>query len=239
MSLPNIEKREVDLNALFNYTTELELLLPEGRGTITLYQRVIGDEDNGKAQVHALRESSEFREKLRNRRWKDRKAYIPNITNLRKEEIVETLASLMIRDLTLEALNEVHIPAKQEPDEDASLEEREEYQKYIDNYPDLYNMEVTRIVADKREAKLAEIRKINKDELLKLYEAVLIDMHAQSTFEKAYSEMAAYYGTFSDEEYTQRPYKSFEDFLKTPTRVKTEIIKSYKQLELSSVTLKK
>jgi hypothetical protein len=239
MSLSTIEKRDVDLNALFNYTTTLELLLPEGRGTVTLHQRVIGDENNGKAQVHALRKSSEFREKIRNRRWKDRKAYIPNISDLKKDEIVETLVAMMLKDLTLEAINEVHLPTKPEPDEDASLEEQEEYQKYVDLYPELYNMEVTKLVADKRDAKIKEVSKINKDELLKLYETVLIDMHSQAVFEKAYSEMSAYFGTYSDEDFIKRPYKSFEDFLKTPTRVKAEIIKSYKQLELSSVTLKK
>jgi len=238
MSLPDIEKNDVDLSQLFNYTTELELQLPDG-GSVTVYQRVIGDEDNGKAQVHALRESAAFREKLADKKWKDRIAYIPKISIYKKDEIVNVILSMMLRDLTMQAINEVTIKQLPELDEDATLEEREEHQKKVDEYPSVYNKEVEAIVVAKREVERKKLNAFTRDELLSMYETTLINSHVQQVYDKEYTEISTFFGSFLNPEFTKHAYKTLEAFENAPGRIKAELIKSYKTLELSSLALKK
>lgn len=238
MSLPDIEKNDVDLNALFNYTTELELQLPNGE-RLTLYQRVIGDEDNGKAQVHALRESGKLRENLTNKRWPDRVAYVPKIDKYKKEEILDVILSMMLRDLTLQAVNEVEIKQRKEPDEDSTLEEREEYQKYVDEYPKLYEAEVTKIIEKKKAEHRKRLNGYKREELLNMYEGTLVNAHVQQEHDRAYLEISTYLGTFLDAEFKKPAFKSLDKFNSLPTRVKEKILGSYKSLEISSVQLKK
>jgi len=240
MTLANIEKNDVDLNVLFNYTTEVELTLPNGKDTIKLYQRVIGDEKNNQAQVHALRASGELRAKFKDTKWEDRIAFVPKLDNrYKKEEVVEIILALLNREITIEAVNEVNIPTRKEPDEDSTLEEREEYQTYVDNYPIEFNTAVAELLKKKFIEKRKELGKINKDILIDIYQKSLINTHVQQLFEKEYLLMSTYFGTFRDSKFTVPAYKTFAEFKSAPTQVIDALTTSYKSIEVNSLELKK
>jgi hypothetical protein len=239
MSLIDIEKNDVDISKLFAYKKEITLLIPGTSDEVTFYQRVVGDEDNNKARVYALRESGKLRSKLNDRKWEDRVAYVPDISKVLKDDLVEITLGLIMQDLSMQALNETTLKEPKQPKGDATLEEQEEYQEAIDNYKKEFNEKVTKTLGEKVEEKRKLFSKFTKDELVKMYGGALIDQHCQERFGRAYLEQATFYGTYVDKEYTTRAFKTFEDFKNAPSNLKDALTRAYSDIQLGGVALKK
>ncbi len=238
MSVPTIEKNDVDISKLFSYTSETLLPLPNG-DTITIYQKLNGDAQTNRARVHALRESSKLRDNLNDINWKDRGAYIPSIRKFKKDEIVDLILSLQLRDISATAIGSTNIPEKPELDGDATLEEHEERQEYIDGYEKKFSKEVGKKVETELKKRGMRLNKIKKDLLIKSYESVVINQHATETYTVAYISMNTYFGTFTDEACTQGVTKTYKDFLDIPTVIRDVLLEGYSALEINSVELKK
>ena len=239
MSLIDIEQNDVDISQLFAYKKEITLLVPGTTDEITFYQRIVGDADNNRARVYGLRESATFREDLKNPKWEDRLAYLPNITKLLKDELINVLIALEVQDLSLESMNETSLKQPKEPAGDASLEEQEEYQKKVDSYKNEFNLKIMENLEARIERRQKELEKLNKDVLREQYEASLINRLCQERFGQSFLEMSTYFGTYTDKEYKTRAFKSFDDFLNAPTNLKDALISNYSNIQLGGVTLKK
>lgn len=239
MSLTDLEQNDVDISSLFAYKKEITLLIPGTSDEITLYQRIIGDADNNRARVYALRESSNLRANLRDSRWEDRTAFIPDFSKLLKEDLIEVVLSLMGTDLSIQAINNTTLKQPKKPSGDASLEEQEEYQTAIDEWKKEFNLRAAAILEELTTEARTNLRKQTKDNLRTRYESELIDRHCQERFGKAYLDIATYMGTFTDASHTKRAFKSLEDFLNAPTNLKDALAESYGQLQVGGVALKK
>lgn len=239
MSLIDIEKNDVDISQLFTYKKEITLLVPGTTDEITLHQRIIGDSDNNKARVYALRESGKLRENLRNTKWEDRSAYLPSVDNLKKDDIVDLVLSLSIQEITLDAINKVDVPEPKEPKGDASLEDQEKHQKEVDAYKDKFNKAVNELLSTKLEERRKELNKNLKDDLIRTYETTVIDQLCQKRFLECYIEMCTFYGTYSDSGFTKRSFNAFEDFQNSPTQLKSRLMDGYSDLQVGGAALKK
>src|SRR5690606_17203424 len=76
-------------------------------------------------------------------------------------------------------------------------------------------------------------------EIISLHEKELIREHCDAKFYDSYRQLSAYYGTYSDAEYKNRLFNSWEDFKNAPTILKEQILKNYVELELGADALKK
>lgn len=238
MSVPTIEKNDVDISKLFKYTSETMLPLPSG-DIITIYQKLNGDAQTNRARVHALRESAKMRNNLNNLKWESRDAYVPSIRKFKKDEVIDVILSLQLREISSEAISSTNLPEKSQLDGDATLEEHEERQKYIDGYEAEFSEEVGKKVELELKRRRKELNKITKDLLIKSYESVVIGQHATEIYTTAYMDMNTYFGTFTDADCKIQITKTYEDFLDLPVVIKDVLIEGYAALEINSVELKK
>jgi hypothetical protein len=240
MTLLDIEQNDVDISQLFRYKKEIELTIPGKEEKVVFYQRLVGDEHSGRARVYALRKSSEFREKLLDKEWEDRVAYIPKISKLKKEEIVDLFITLDLREIMLQSINAVPSePLPKKPSGDAKLKELEEYQKEVDAYQEIMMDKINKHAEEKIKAKRVELNKVLKKDLIQIYDSAIINQHAAEEFTQSFQEMTTFYGTFKDKEHKERVFDSFEDFYDAPGNLKKVLIASYVDLEIDAQTLKK
>lgn len=239
MSLIDIEQNDVDISQLFAYKTEVTLLIPGTTDEVKFYQRIVGDADNNKARVYGLRESADFREQLRNEKWEDRKAYLPNISKLLKEELINIILSLELQDMSLDVMNETTLKHPKEPSGKATLEEQEKYQKEIDEYKIKFNEMISEGLDKRLDSRRKVLGSRKKEDLKEQYEATVINRLCQERFGRAYLAMATYYATYTDSSFQTRAFKTFEDFNNTPSNLKEALIDSYSELQIGGTTLKK
>jgi len=239
MSLTNIEKNDVDISKLFAYKSEITILPPGLERPVVFYQRVVGDSIQGQAKVYALRKGAELRENLRNPKWENKKAYIPNFSKMKKDEVINIIVALSLQELSIEAINETQVTEPKEPDGNSTLEEQENYQKEIDDYPDRYGKQVAKSLETKVDVLKKALNQVSKDLLIGKYEEALINQLVSNEFTKHFQDYVTYHGTFNSDEYVNRIFKSMEDFTSSPTELRKALISNYNKLELKSQDLKK
>lgn len=240
MSLIDIEKNDVDISQLFAYKKNIALLVPgDEEREVTFFQRVVGDAEVGQARTAALRTSAEMRAKLRDTKWKDRIIYIPKLTKLKKEDIIDLVLSLSIQELTVQAINKIEVKLPIELSGEATLEDQERYQEEVDAYPDKFQEAVATSLDNSLKGYRRDLNKVTKDELIKNYEAVMINQHASEKFTETYQELVTYLGTYNSKDYVERSFKSLEHFQNAPSMLKQTLIAHYTELEVSASTLKK
>lgn len=240
MTLIDIEQNDVDISKLFEYKKELVLKIPDTDKEITFYQRLIGDEHINKSRVYALRKSATFREKLRDLDWEDRVAYVPNIRKFKKDELVDLILALELREITIEALNSIPpLPYPAKLKGDSKLEDLEAHQKKIDGYGEKMSQKVQDAVEIRLKERKKELSKRLKDNLILAYEVTIINQHSSEEFTTSYQEMSAYYGTFLDEDHKKLAFDTFEEFKDAPILLKKALIASYVGMEIDARTLKK
>lgn len=238
MSLTDIEQNDVDISRLFSYKKEIVMITPDDK-EITLYLKVLGDADNNIAKTNALRESGKFREQLRDREWKDRSLYVPEMLGKTKEEIVDIVIALEISRITMDAVNDVQVQYPKELDGDASLEDQEKYQEEVDGFSEKYEKAITKEVDKRTKAKRIEVNKLKKDDIVTKYENSLINQGVQTRYYDEYMEWALYFATYEDENYSVRAFKDVDSFRNSPAHLKEALIEEYSSIEIGASKLKK
>ncbi len=235
----NIEKNDINISKLFEYTDQFVLTGVDGT-ELTVYVRLIGDEDLNQVRVHAIRESGKLRKNLYNSKWEDREAYLPDISKYKKDKIINIVTSLGLQDMTDRAIKQIdlELPRPKDLGSDPSLEEQEKYQEEVDRWPDLFNKKVSKIVTSFLEKRKKELQKITKKLLLEYYEEALIDASCTERLNRKFIEESTFLGTYMDENFSIRLFENFEEFLNTPTKLKELLMLNYKSLELSAQDLK-
>lgn len=239
MSNLGLEKNDIDISRLFDYTQEVKIT---GNGdTAIVYQRLVGDADVNRARVYALRESNKLRENLRNKDWEDRIGYIADLSNETKEGVVEYVLSLEIDEITNKAFTQAKDTMKLPvpPPSGASLEKQEKYQKEIDghfdNIAEIASPILDKMVSEKK-------RKYNEasiESLMATYDVISIKVLTDSLFMTSFQEMTTFLGTYADVGHTELVYASLEDFQNELSAIKKILMKEYSKLDLSSNDLKK
>lgn len=235
----NIEKNDIDISKLFEFSRKFTLTGVDGTEFIT-YVKIIGDEDLNRVRVHAIRESSKLRKNLYDTKWEDREAYLPDISKYKKDRIINVVVSLELQDITDKAIKKVDIELTRpkELGSEPTLKEQEEYQEAVDKWPEDFNKMVTDIVTESLEKKRKELGKATKKLLLEFYQDALVEASCNQILNKRFGEESSYLGTYIDEDFSIRLFSTLEEFLNTSTKLKDLIITNYRSLELSSQDLK-
>lgn len=232
-----LEKNDVDINPLFAWSKEFEIVTSDG--TYPVFMRVCGDADIGKARVSALRKSAELRKNLKDLNSDERFAYIKEMDELSVESMVSVVIVFSMRDLSEKAKKQVKIKAPKQPRSDASTEAHEKYQKEVDDYPTKYQQAIKKFLEKEVEIMKAKLESLDKETLYTKYVSFMIDELCERDLMKYFREWTAYLSSYKDEGLKTRFFESFDDFANLPSDLKEEFIKQYTLLELSMDNLKK
>lgn len=235
----SIEKNDIDISKLFTWGLGFPIQDDKGQELFKVYMRLVGDAELNRARVFALRKSAELRKKLKTEDSDERLAFIPDIDLIEQDEIIQSLILFNTKYLTSDALKEVKITMKKEPSSDATLEEQEEYQKWIDSYPQERENKIKEYVNARVVEVEKELKAKDKEVLFKDLERSLIDQLCENEMLLRYRDMCTYLGSFKDVEYKEHFFKDFSEFDNLPKEIKSQFNESYMSLEIGGEDLKK
>jgi hypothetical protein len=146
---------------------------------------------------------------------------------------------LKLPELHTQAIRNTFIKEPAEPGSDATLEEKEEYQKAIDEYPIKFADEVEKQLNDVQDELRNDLKGKHKDTLYETYQALLIDRLCSEEMNDRFYDMCAYYATYRTDEFKDKVFGSFEEFDNASTFVKNRLKQEYRDLEIGMGALKK
>src|SRR4030042_1475527 len=216
----DLEKNDVDISRLFNWNKDFVLKINDK--AYKIYMRLVGDAELNRARVFALRKSAELRAKLRDKDSDEYMALVPNFDIVILEELVEQTLLIYTRTLTEEAIKETKIPIPKEPDSDASLEDKEKYQKEIDGYLTKRQDKIKELVTKKLDEKRKELLKKDKTTIYNEYVKILTDQLCEIEMISKFRQICIFFGTYKDRNFKKRLADSFEEFDNWPSNNKEE-----------------
>jgi hypothetical protein len=235
----SIEKNDVDVSKLYAWGAKFKIDNKFSDESFEVYMRLVGDADLNRTRVYALRKSAELRKKLKTIDSDERLAYIPDPDTIDEEQLIQVILMDKIRDATERVVKNLRMKMPEEPKSSATLEEQEEYQRIVDEYPlvreKLINEEVNKILTVETE----KLKLLGKDTLLRDYERSLINQLCENEMLACYRDACVFYGTYSDEKFTKRFFKSFDELDEFQKDIKDQLINSYMMLEVGGEDLKK
>ena len=235
----DVEKGDVDISKLFEFKTEISLIGVNGKEAAKAYIRLPSDAEVNRARVKSIRHSGELRKNLSNLEWEDREYFIPDISGLSRDELITLICNMSIQEIGMEVASDMVIPMPKEPAGDASLEEQEQYQNRVDEYPILVRDKMKIEMARKMDRLKKVLEDKNDKELNKLYEEELIKEHCNTAFKNIYKLYCVYFGTYADSEHKTLLFDSFDKLKESPEFLVQQLQNAYESLELESELLKK
>jgi len=233
-----VERNDVDISRLFSWSRECILTGLKGKD-IKVYLRLLGDADMGRARVMALRKSAELRKSLRDLDSDDRLAFIPLKEEFGKEQLVDSILILTMRDSTKQAMKDVVLPRPKDPGSDASLERIEKFQAEVDEYPKKREEAIRKEITDLMEKQRKELMEQDENKLYTTYVNVLINDLCESELLSRFKESCIFFGAFSNKKLTEKFFSSFDEVDNLPTEIKEKLMDEYQLLEIESEELKK
>ena len=235
-----IEKNDVDISRLFYYGNKFDILGLNKQVIMSIYIRLVGDAELNKARVFALRSSMEMRNQLKDKNSELHKAFImDSYSDIEKDDLIQLIINYTSSSIARDSIDDVKLPLPVEPKSDADLEEQEEYQKAVDDYPLKRFALIREKIEQKTEEKKHELSQKTHEELEKEYVATMIASMCEQEMINKFKAMCAYLGTYKDSKYKTKLFTSYEDFDNILPEIKQQIIDSYSSLEMSSDELKK
>jgi len=235
----DIEKNDVDIKKLFNWSDKVTIYDRGGNPVIDFFVKIVGEADWNRARVWALRDSTDLRRRLRDVESDERKAYVQEKDMLEKDVLVEYVLMLSMRDHTTEALEHVAIPFPVEPKSTASLEQQEIYQAKIDKYAeereDRIREEIQKIVERQRKV----FSKMGAKKLHDYYETITINELCKNELNDKFLAYCTQLGTYKTDELQELAFTTFEDFTAVPQDVKIQLMNKYAEIDLNTEQLKK
>jgi hypothetical protein len=232
------EVNDIDISKLFCWKKKVEINGVSEK-PITVYMRLIGDADLNRARVASLRASAELRKKFKDENSDEYLAYIPEMDNIEKENITELIIMLNMSEYRGAVENKVKVPFPKEPSANASLESKEKYQEKVDNYPTVKFNKIKEELQKFVDKERIALNKKNKEELMNLYKNLLVNQLCESKMNTAFIGYSIYFGTYLDDELTQRFFNSYESFENLPGYAKEQFIEEYINIQLGMSDLKK
>lgn len=224
---------------LFRWKGKCEITDSEGTVIETLYQRVIGDADIQKARIEALKASKLLRKALRDETSDEYLIKIPLEGEYTQAELIALIIFSKYSLLRQQAEMRTREERVKEPKGDATLEQQEEYIANLEEARKTYEEIVNKDIEN-------QSKKIEEELSLKSYEEIFdefvkgqIDLACRTRMMEIFNEFTVYYGTYKDENFKVRRFESIEDFRDLAPRVKTQIMDSYRNIELNLEEVKK
>jgi hypothetical protein len=237
--MKSLEKNDVDISRLFHWGDVLEINNLMGETVIRIYMRVIGDADVNRARVFALRKSAEMRKRLRDPKSDEHLAYLPDFDTVNKEDLVESLLLMRIKDVTSQSTRSLEFKIPLEPDVDASLEEQEKYQKEMDDWPDKVDKMLKKAITKSMDKERERCMALTEKELIKEYTQATIERLCENEMFSAFQDICVYFSCYRDKKYKTKMFKSVEEFQNLPSEIKEKIVDFYNSLAIDLESLKK
>ena len=235
--MESIDKNDVDISRLFQWKRKVDI---EFKGkTLHAYLRIIGDAETNRARVFALRKSAEMRKLLRDTNSDERIAFLPESGVVQKDELVQGLLVLYTKDAGDEAVKSLKYNLPVEPKADAKLEEHEDYQKKVDDFPKWREDAIKEFITDRVKQYEKQLLEKSYDEIYEEYIHSLIEQICELEMLTRYREMCVFYATYKDEKLIERVFTEFSILENLPKDVKEQLINEYNSLEISGEDLKK
>lgn len=232
------EKNDVDISSLFYHRKPVEVI-GKNAEPIIFYMRLVGDAELQRARVKALRDSRKLRDELKNPDSDKHLAFIPNITDLSREQLIEVILLTRIKEISADVVDEIKVPFPEELSSDATLEEQEEYQKKVDEYP-LKREKIIKEEIVKRAAKEKEkLLEKNEEVLKKEYLLSLRNELCELELTKSFYDHVVFFSLYKDENYKVPLLSKYEDYENLPSEIKEQLLEEYRNLELGMDELKK
>jgi hypothetical protein len=235
----SIEKNNINISKLFTWGKKFEISDNNGQRLSDIFIRIVGDEDLNKSRVYALRKSAEIRKKLKEIDSDERLAFIPEKTLEDKELYVENIVLSKMRDLASRATSELQFNIPKEPDSTATLEEQEEYQKLLDEFPQKREDQIRDSIKAELEKEREKISEKSLDDIFSEYERILISQVCETEMISKFRDMCVFFGCYSDRNFKNKFFDSIEEFQNIPTDIKSQLLEFYSELEINSEDLKK
>jgi hypothetical protein len=235
-----IEKNDVNLSELFRWNKKVSILGPNGEelGYI-IYMRLVGDADLNRARVFGLRSSAILRKELKTPGTDKYEAYISQIKDQEKDVLIKAIILFEIPTLSEESRREVDIKFPMEPSSDAPLEEHENYQKEVDEFPKKFADASEKILRKKIKQEEKRLEPMDEAALKQEYINSFIGVICQEEMSKKFSDMCIYLGTYKDKKFKRKVFESFDEFDNAAPELKEQLRRAYSELELRMPELKK
>jgi len=233
----SIEKNDTDISKLFAWGKKFEL---EYKGkTFSVWMKLLGDAELNRARIAALRRSAETRKLLRAENSDENLAYLPSFEGTTKDEIINGMLLSMTKEYTTDAFRELKFNLPKEPHSEASLEEREQYQAEIDDFPNKREKAIREYVEKRLQGKREELDNKPKEELYNDLIASVINQICEIEMLKKFREMCVFFGSYKDKDYSTKLFENLEQLENLPSEVKDQLIEFYSNLDIDIEELKK
>lgn len=234
---------ESDIEALFRVGSKFVLEIP-GKGAVEIFMRVPSEEDINNARVYALRESSETRRKVFEGGGEDLgidldMSILNDVQKLSKEDIVNLIIQNNMDRLISEARKNIQVPFPKEPDSDAGLEEWEQYQKQVDEWPDKFKEALKRELDAIIERERNALSKKDKDALVEMIRNSIINKFIEVVNLNRFLDYLLYRIVFKSEDMKERVFSGPEQVRDLPIIIRNQLKDFYELLVLDTGTLKK
>jgi len=235
----NPEKNDVEIQPLFKWSKEFEILDIENNPVASIFMRLVGDADLNRAKVFALRRGAEKRKSLRTPDSDERLAYIQDLGTIEKERLVALCSLFVSKDFAREAVRNVNVPHPKELKANATLEQQENHQLEIDAYPEKLDKALREYIEKRVSSLTQQYLSMSLEELHNLYIEFAIDELSEKEMLSSFKAMCVFLGTYKDKGLKERFFESFSDLDNLDAEMKEQLISAYESLELPPEELKK
>ena len=231
----------MDISKLFKWKTAYTIIgldgepvLDEAGEKITVYIRVIGDNDLDEAKKYALRESR----KLRTRYRLNPEDVLPDMDDLLPSELASLIVLNEASYLYKQAERNTVIPYPHSMDT-LHIEDEEEFLAKLDTY-----FEDLVVAIDEKAQKLFLEKKeyyeaMPIENLLKRAKNTYIDKIVETEIIKFYNDAILYFAVYDDEECTEKVFTDYDSVSNSSKILKDLLYSEYSKLVLTDIELKK
>jgi hypothetical protein len=237
--MQDIDKNDVDISILFKWGTPVPMKDAFGNTIETIYVKLVGDSETNRARTYALRESAELREKLRTPKTDERIAYIPDWKSMKTANLVELVIQFKLREHVQRVTQDLLLPLPVEPKSDARLEDHENYQKEVDEYPNQRENKIKEELGKVIDSERKYLSSLPKGEIALEAENAIIAELCEKRMYDAFQAMVLTFATFKDPEYKERYFKSVEEFEALISDFKDQLFTAYNSININTENLKK
>ena len=206
---------------------------PDGN-TVTVYLRVIGDNDLDRAKKYALRQSRKLRADYR----QDPQQVLPDFYEYSNDQLATLIVMNEATDVYKQAEKDSEVKYPHQT-ESVSLEDAEEYEAQMSEYFDLLLEKIEENAKAALEVRYEHYRKMDTSVLTEKAQYTYINKIVEGDMAKIYNDAILFYSVYTDEECTEKAFSSVEDVRNSAQFLKEQLYREYTKLVLKDTDLKK
>lgn len=231
----------MDISKLFKWKMSYTIRGDNGKplldiegNEITIYLRIIGDNDLDRAKKYALRQSRKLRADYR----QDPQQILPDFYEYSNEQLASIIIINEATDIYKQAEREAEVKYPQNK-ESVSLEDAEEYEAQMSEYFDLLVDKIEEKAKAALEIRFQYYKNMATNVLIEKAQYTYINKVVEGDMAKIYNDAILFYSVYTDEECTKKSFKTIEEVRNSAQFLKEQLYKEYTKLVLKDTELKK